>query len=225
MSSSDFTYSDFVFTPEALEIFKKIFLSCTYQKDILDICRPFFELKGDKVNLEETKKWVKTGTDTIFAYKLFNPSQLITIEDMLLAFACEGHLKKMRDLYEKNSSNIWNQLFGLKTYLISHLVKPVQFVSIENGIFCARFSHQGKKINFEGIRSFGEISLSKYQFLHFGLIVYQTDDKDLVNQIAKTFLLAGVLQKTRKIKKISYQDSRLINIYLRNILFYNSLKT
>ena len=214
-------YSDFVFDTEAIEIFKKIFFSCTAKEDVLKVTEPFFKMRSS-VSLEDTRRYIRTGSETIFAYKLFNSGKIITIEDVIMAFSGEPHWKKMEKIYDFRINDSWVKLFPIEEYLISHIIKPAYIINGNSDFAIMSYYQNLFPLQFLGIQSFNPIDKYLVKLIHFGLVIYQTDNVDLINKIIKS---QQNLLDTKNPKRIFYTQQELVGICERNIAFYNSLKT
>lgn len=214
--------NDFVFEPEALELFKKIVLSCTSREEILKMLRIFLSLSGS-VSLSQTVEHIFTGSITIFNYKRNHGDSTITVEDILLAFSGHEHFEDMERMIEHKKDDLWVELFPREDYLLSHLVKPVKF--IYRGGRChdfrvAKYDKDDIDTNFWGIQEFDDIDIDQTQFIHFGLIVYQTSQLELVRKVTerqKKFF-------SNEPKNILYNNLKIRDVYRRNIEFYKSIK-
>lgn len=212
------------FNEEALDLFKKIWLSCVIDHQVLLKCTYFLKMKSG-VSLNDTFEIVKTGSATIARSLLERGFQgdVIKKEDVIRAFSDLSHERAMGEIFRlKNNDDFWHREFDEITYLFSHVLKPVLIIK-KNPLVGALLWNQESSLKLVNLYSYTDIDEKKIQLVHFGAIVGELNwsskkDKNILAQMCEE--QEEIFEKIN-FSRVDYKN--LLLFYERNFRYNNSL--
>lgn len=216
----------YLFSEDALELFKRIWLSCVIYDQILINCKDFLMMNGS-VSLKDTFEYIKTGTSTIawsLVTKCFN-GETIEKKDIIYAFSDRCHQEAMSELFiTGRQDDFWHREFDAITYLFSHVLKPVLIVK-KDPLVGSLLWNREISLKLINLYSDSDIDEKKIQLIHFGAVVGELDwsSKNDKKTLARMCEEQEEIFSAINIFSVNYE--KLLPFYERNFGYYNSLRS
>lgn len=215
-------FKKLVFSEKALELFKKIWISCVDEQNVLMSNSGFLALDNN-VLLKDTFEYVKPGSATIGLYKTLSSidNNIITKRDVIMSFAGNAHYEAMNNLYEVDRAR--NNMYCLWEYLISHILIPTLLFKSDQCEYRLVSNVSGNVVCKDVFLPISEVDDRLVHLIHFGMVVdvldYTADeDKQILLELLK--VQENIFKKVLDGKKrIEIDYSKIKSIHNRNYKF------